>query len=339
MNNNTTLDSIIESRLIFLSAQPDDIYFHWQVELYLYQFSKHGILDNCYALFGYSQQNPSPGLIELSKKYPKNIIWYKDERNRNVENFYIPSIKPHLIKKFLRQYPSLGNNVFIHDSDILLVKLPKIELFLNDSVGYLSDTISYIGYDYIIECCNRYKEKYPELPEDDLFFKMCECIEIDPEIVKKNQKNSGGAQYLLKDIDAEYMEEFEDKCYKLYDLFIEYDKKYPIQHPIQKWTAEMWAILWVYWKIGKETRIHDEMDFSWATSTIKEFEQKNIFHCAGITHDNCSDKFYKGKFININIFDEYEKDSTIFDNVSPTTATYGYISCIKECYQNRNRPI
>jgi hypothetical protein len=36
-NNNTTLDSILESRLIFLSTQPDDIYFHWQVELYLYQ--------------------------------------------------------------------------------------------------------------------------------------------------------------------------------------------------------------------------------------------------------------------------------------------------------------
>ena len=76
MNNNTTLNSIIESRLIFLSAQPDDIYFHWQVELYLYQFSKHGILDNCYALFGYVEQNPSSQLIELSKKYPKNIIWY-----------------------------------------------------------------------------------------------------------------------------------------------------------------------------------------------------------------------------------------------------------------------
>jgi hypothetical protein len=57
MNSNTTLDSIFESRLIFLSAQPDDVYFHWQIELYLYQFSKHGILDN--ALFGYAEQNPS----------------------------------------------------------------------------------------------------------------------------------------------------------------------------------------------------------------------------------------------------------------------------------------
>jgi hypothetical protein len=83
--------------------------------------------------------------------------------------------------------------------------------------------------------------------------------------------------------------------------------------------------------------IHDELDFSWATWTIKDFEKKNIFHCAGITDDNYSDKFRKSQFINVNVFDEYEKNSTIFDNVSPTTATYGYISCIKECFQNRNK--
>jgi len=332
-----TLDSILKSRLIFLSAQPDHIYFHWQVELYLYQFSKHGILDNCYALFGYTQQNPSHGLMELSKKYPKNIIWYKDERNNNVKDFYIPSIRPHLIKKFLRQYPSLGKNIFYHDSDILLVKLPKMELFLNDSIGYLSDTISYIGYEYIKDCCKRYNEIYPELPEDDLFLRMCECIEINPEIVKINQKNSGGAQYLLKDLDTEYMEEFEDKCYKLYDLFVKYHEKYPIQHPIQTWTVDMWVILWLYWKRGKETRIHYELDFSWATWAIEDFEKKNIFHCAGVVTNDCSDKFYKGQFINVNIFDEYEKNSAIFDNVSLTNATYGYISCIKDCSKNRNK--
>jgi len=333
-NNKTTLDSIIESRLIFLSTQPDEIWFHWQVELYLYQFSKHGILVNCYALFGYTEQNPSPELIALSKKYPKNIIWYKDERKYNP---YFPSIRPHLIKKFLRQYPSLGKNVFYHDSDILLVKLPKMELFLNDSIGYLSDTISYIGYDYILESCNRYKEKYPELPEDDLFLKMCECVEIDPELVKKNQKNSGGAQLLLKDIDAEYMEEAEGKFYKLYDLFLDYEKKYPIEKPIQKWTAEMWVILWLYWKRGKETRIHAELDFSWATYSIKHFENTNIFHCAGVFSNDCSDKFYKGQFINVNVFDEYEKDPTIFDHISPNNATYGYITWIKECTKNRSK--
>ena len=176
MNNNITLNSIIDSRLIFISAQPDEVYSHWQAELYLYQFSKHGILDNCYAIFGYTQENPSVELIELKKKYPKNIVWYKDDRNINVKNFYLPSIKPHCLKKFLRQYPSLGKNIFVHDSDILLVKLPKMELFLNDSIGYLSDTINYIGYEYIKGCCKRYKEKYPELPEDDLFLTLIKKI-------------------------------------------------------------------------------------------------------------------------------------------------------------------
>lgn len=46
--------SIKKNNMIFVSAQPDIQYFHWQVEVYLYQFSKYNIQDNCFALFGYT---------------------------------------------------------------------------------------------------------------------------------------------------------------------------------------------------------------------------------------------------------------------------------------------
>jgi hypothetical protein len=184
--------------LIFISAQPDDIYFHWQVELYLYQFAKHGIKDKCYAVFGYTDDSPSKYIQNLAKTY--NIVWYKDERNSNTPNFYVPSIRPHILKKFFKDRPELGKRVFYHDSDIFIVKLPPFERMLHDDIGYLSDTISYIGHNYIVDCASRYNEKYPELPKNDLLTKMCKCVGITKKLVKSNEKNSGGAKYLLKNI-------------------------------------------------------------------------------------------------------------------------------------------
>ena len=35
------LEAIKKHNMIFISAQPDQVYFHWQVSLYLYQFAKH----------------------------------------------------------------------------------------------------------------------------------------------------------------------------------------------------------------------------------------------------------------------------------------------------------
>ena len=188
---------IRNNKMIYISAQPDQVYFHWQVELYMYQFAKHGIKDQCYAVFGYTGDKPSEYIVNLSKKY--KIFWYKDERNQYVPNFYIPSIRPHILKKFFAQYPELGKDVFYHDSDIFLVKIPILPA---DNYAYLSNTVTYIGYNYIKSCSLRYKNKYPELPDDDLFSKMCECAGISEELVKSNDLNSGGAQYLLRNIDA-----------------------------------------------------------------------------------------------------------------------------------------
>lgn len=324
--NSEIVAAIQEKNMIFVSAQPDQTYFHWQVELYLYQFSKHNIQDRCYAVFGYHGDKPSAYVTNLAKKY--NVIAYKDERKQKT---YIPSIRPHLLAKFFKEHPELGKNVFYHDSDIFLVKLPRFDILLQDeSVSYLSDTISYIGYNYIKDCGKRYKEKYPELPEDDIFQRMVKLMDIDPALVQSNEKNSGGAQYLLKDIDAQYWQDVETSCVNLYDAFLEYDTKYKLGNPIQKWTADMWAVLWTYWKRGKSTEIHVELDFSWATGTVNDYFSKNIFHLAGVTESTQKDKFFKGKYTSRNIFDEYIAHPNVFDHIHKNNATYEYISVMKE---------
>lgn len=314
--------------LIFISAQPDQVYFHWQVEVYMHQFSKHGIGDKCYAVFGYTGDGPSQYIVNLAKRY--NIVWYKDERKVDVPNFYIPSIRPHILKKFFKDRPELGKNVFYHDSDVFLVKLPPFEEMLKDDVAYLSDTVSYISYDYIEEVSKRYKQTYPDLPENDILTKMCECVGIPEDLVKVNNKNAGGAQYLLKDIDGSYWEDIENTCYKLYTLLKGYEINYPIHHHIQSWTTDMWAVLWHYWKRGKKTAIHRGLDFSWATDNINNYHQKNIFHLAGVTETSPKDVFFKGAYTNRNVIDEYRRNRKLFDNISPNSSTFEYVKMIKD---------
>ena len=300
----------------------------------MYQFATHGIQDQCYAIFGYRDQ-PSPYAQELAKKY-KGIRFYKDTRNYGAPNYYIPSIRPHILKQFFAENPTLGKNVFYHDSDIFLVKLPSFSLLLGDDNAYLSDTVSYIGYKYIAECAGRYRSTYPDLPVDDVFTKMCEIVQIDPDLVKRNDANSGGAQYLLKNIDGAFWEDVERTTNALYSMLCDYEHKYPIGHHIQKWTADMWGVLWNYWKRGGETRVHNALEFSWGTSTVTEYHMKPIFHLAGVTDADRSDKFYKGAYIQKHICHEYAKNPKMFDHVSPNNATYEYVKVIKEYVDGKN---
>ena len=45
--------------------------------------------------------------------------------------------------------------------------------------------------------------------ENDLLNKMAECIGLPVKVIEQNQDNSGGAQYLLKDIDWKFWEKCE----------------------------------------------------------------------------------------------------------------------------------
>jgi len=326
------IKSIKENNLIFVSAQPDEVYFHWQVEMYLYQFSQVGILDQTYALFGHKGDKPSDYAMGLAKKFNGRVFFYKDERTSDRLN-YAPSIRPHILKKFFKEFPDLGKNVFYHDSDIFIVKVPPFELMLKDNeenVGHLSDTISYIGAHYIVECSERYRKVYPEIPEEDLFKKMCAAVEIDTELVRSNQDNSGGAQYVLKNIGEKFWVEVEEHCFKLWRVLKDYEQKYPISDHIQSWTTDMWAVLWTYWKSGKKTVVDKNLAFSWGVSTVNEYHKNNIFHLAGVTSGMKNKHFYKGEYSGKNVLAEYRKNNDLFNGVSKDSATYEYINVIKK---------
>lgn len=321
-----------KSELNFVSAQPDVPYFHWQCEIFLNNFITMGIpSENIYVLFGVNKnQELSEGATKL-KKYTPNIIPITDDRDKK---HYIPSIKPYLITELLKQKPEIGKCMFVHDSDIIFNFLPEFDKLLNDNIQYLSDTNGYLNFDYIMDCDTRYAKSHKGLDNGMLLRDMIDVIGVDGSQVKKNNKNSGGAQYLLKN-QTWYMWY---KMYKnstvLYDKLKRFHHRYPIEHgDIQFWTAEMWSILWNLWWWGQETKVVEELNFCWATDTIEKCKTNSILHMAGVTEDMKSRCFYKGDYIEINPFDKLKEDIHYFDYVDKNSATIKYLSEIKKVSQ------
>jgi hypothetical protein len=144
----------------------------------------------------------SQGANEL-KEIGINIHSYKDER---INKRYIPSIKPFLLYKWLEQYPQYGKCFFLHDADIIFRELPDFDNMLDDDICYLSDTIGYIGYNYIMDCCRRYESQHPSSEKGQLIKEMADTVGIDVRVIKENQENSGGGQYIIKNTDYKLWE-------------------------------------------------------------------------------------------------------------------------------------
>lgn len=272
----------------FLSAQPATIYYAWQVEVMLNNFLEMGINLNWVDIVCVQQEETIPDeWLKLARGYAARFFFYKDTR---ITKNYISSVRPNILKQHFKKYPELKDQTFLyHDCDIVFSKPINWSQFEEDDIWYGSDTKWYIAYDYIIS------------KGQDVFDKMVEIVDIDPQLVIDNNDNSIGAQYILKGIDETFWERVEKDSEKLFKDISELNRKKkeqdPKHHEIQIWCADMWAVLWNGWKMGYETRCHDDLQFSWATSNETEYNRYNIMHNAGVT-GNSNGLFYKAKYTN-----------------------------------------
>ena len=315
--------------LVFVAAHPDIPYFHWQTKVYTHNFIEKGIKpENIHVLFVMVNGNTQPSEESLKMKdLGINVHHYLDDRK---EKRYIPSLRPLALSRWLKENPHLSKLYFYHDSDIVFRELPDFEKLIFDDLIYISDTLSYINYDYVISCCERYENVHKHLRKNELFELMVDTIGVTNELVKINNQNSGGAQYLLKNVGYEFWEKVYDDCTKLYFNIFEFHKKNPI-YPgeIQMWTADMWALLWNLWYFGLETRISDDISFSWATDNLQTYEKHNILHMAGVTDNLKHTMFYKGEFINVSPLDKLKENTSFFDYIDKNSATTKYVEIMK----------
>lgn len=272
----------------YICAQPATKYFAWQIDVMLFSFISVGVKSHDIDVICSNNEGIDEHFNNLIKKYPGvRFVFYEDEREYKG---YVPSIKQHLLAKHLSSFPDLQRGpIFLHDSDIALTRPIDFDGLLDDNIWYYSNTSSYLNYEYIMT------------KGRDVLEAMLDIANISEDIVRGNSRNSGGAQYLMKNVTPELMNEVVEMSHNLYepirDLSEEKKKKDPNHYPIQIWTAEMWAMLWVPWKKGIMTICPKALDFCWATDIKNKWHKVSIYHNAGVTKPS-EDMFHKGSYVN-----------------------------------------
>ena len=304
----------------YICAQPATTYYAWQVEVMLNNFRDIGINLNQVDIVC---EKPACRVPEewakLAEAYPARFFFYCD--NRRTKN-YISSIRPNILKQHFQAHPELDQDIiFYHDCDMLFTRNPNewiTEEMIIDKNWYGSDTKWYIAYDYIIgkgEQVLRTMESIMRMPDG---------------MVKANNDNAIGAQYLMKNIDHRFWQRVEQDCEVLYKDIVELNaqikQEIPDYHEIQIWCADMWALLWNAWKDGVTTVCHPSFEFSWGTSSIDEYNKHNIFHNAGVTGSE------QGLFFKANYINSYPYGADL--DINPRTASAEYYKWIKKAESN-----
>lgn len=306
----------------YVCCQPASVYYTWQVEVLINNFIKQGVnpaqMD---IVCGYTPQTGvPPNWQKMADHYSSvGFYFYPDTE---MDKSYPPSIYFHLLAKHLAAVPERQNEVlFLHDSDIVFTKTPKFDHLEAGACWYLSDTNSYLNYDYIMS------------KGANVYHQMCTILNINPLIPKLMNSNSGGAQYIVKNTTPAFWEKVERDCHALYAHFCGTEhlhiKKSEFDYPIQKWTAGMWALLWNAWLHGHETKVTKDMDFGWVTNDISDVEKYTILHNAGVVGGEEKHKrlFYKAAF-GITLPYNVELD------IDPTKASWYYWQQVQETAKN-----
>lgn len=334
--------------LKFLTICPDDTYYTWQVHSWIESLKKLGYSDKVIVLIyipSFREKNEKwKQVIDL---YPEaEFVFYKDDKKDITDklNIYIPILRPYCAAKYFKEHPEMKEKaIFYCDSDVLFTNKLDIEKFVNDDVNYLSDTNSYINASYFD---SKERDVLPSKLEEyktfDILAQATSLIGINREICERNNLHSGGAQYLLKNIDEEFWEKVIKDCLMIRVYLMGINKQF-FESEVkgyQSWCADMWAVLWNLWLREQETQVVDEMNFTWATDPITKLNTTAIFHNAGIVGDtqNGYPAFYKGKYVKGT--DPF-KDTEHIDNMlnNPETrkhCTFFYLTQLLELKQKYN---
>jgi hypothetical protein len=266
----------------FLFAQPAKKRFAWELKTALKSLIDLGVNKEDIVLL-FAQEDDS--VQQEFGDYDVHV--YLDER---YDKSYIPSIKPFLWWKYLSEDKSRENETYVYlDSDTVVLDLSAFKVRVTEKRWYCSDTVSYIGYNYLKSVSN---------PEETIAT-MLEAVKVPVEWLKSIQKESGGAQWVIKKPKAGYWHDVYVNSIVLYKA-IE-----PLDTTLQKWTAEMWAQLWTMYHYGVAPKVSKNLAFAWATD--EELGEKKIIHNAGVTEG--MELFFKGKYLDTPPLEVLEQNS------------------------------
>lgn len=333
---------------IVIFAQTIDKFFVWQCQMYIESCLSVGFEEeqlHCLLYKPNGREYNSQDWDKLKECYPKlNLHVYEDRGAQQYISIYIPIIRPHLLWQHFEKFPYLENETIIYtDCDILWRSIDSLTTLFEDDVCYISDAKSYMNVDYFN---SKIKDVLPEKLEEyktiDIVQDLCTIVGISKDKAIENNNNTGGVQYILKNVNADFWKKVEKDVLSIRVYLQEINRKFFANENkgIQSWCADLWAIQYNLWMKDTETKVVPEMNFSWATSSIETVMSLNIFHNAGVSSDvmNNVPYFYKGKYHRGNI--DPTKDphlNVILNNEeSKKYGTWYYASKLKELSNKYN---
>lgn len=259
----------------YFTVGPDNIYFEWMYEVMLTNFRKVGIdLHDSFIIVMSKTGQLSSGMLQLKKKFPEvNFSCYAYEK-RSLD--YLATLKPYGMYRFFLDHPDFSDPIFYHDSDFIFLKSPDFSALLEDDIWYLSDTVSYVGYEYLLQFGIRQ------------IAQMAKISGISIETIRMNQRNSGGAQYIIKNSTTAYWGRVYEDSFLIRQLLRDNGTK------VQVWCAEMWATIYAAWHFGYELKVDPLMDFVSSTDKKEKVKHQVMLHNNGVQPG--TGLFYKGDF-------------------------------------------
>ena len=337
----------MKKELKFLCCQPDDTYYTWQVHLWLESLKKLGHSDKAIVLLyvpDFRVQNTKwTQVIDL---YPEaEFVFYKDvDKVSKFLSIYIPIIRPYVLMRYFGEHPEMKEKaVFYCDSDIVFTENFNIDKYIDDDVSYLSDTNSYINASYFD---SKERDVLPEKLEAykqlDVLQELATINGISREIAEANNDHSGGAQYLLKNIDADFWSDVMSSCLTIRTHLQNVNKEYFASESagFQSWCADMWGVLWNVWKRGGQTINAPEMEFAWSSDGIQKLDRTTILHNAGITDPQMGGAypaFYKGTYhTGKDPFEDPHLQDVLNNETSQKHCTHYYLQQLLELKEKYN---
>lgn len=333
-------------KLKFICVQPDDQYYLWQVHAWIENLRELGHSDKATILvFTPNFRDRNEKWDELAALYPEaEFKFYKDVDG--VSEFlkvYIPVLRPYCLMKYFKENPSAtADAIFYCDCDIQFTEKFDISHLLDDEINYLSDTNSYINASYFD---SKIKDVLPEKLEEykkmDVLAQITSLIGISREVAEKNNNHSGGAQYLLKNVDGYFWNKVLNDCIIIRSYLMKINKEFFASEDkgFQSWCADMWAVLWNLWLREQETKVVPELDFAWAPDPISKLEKCTIYHNAGISNDyqDGTPVFYKGKYhLGANPFNDPHMEFVYNNEKSKEKCSHFYVTKLLNLKQKYN---
>lgn len=310
----------------YIYLQPANTRFKWELEVAITNLLDLGV-DNRSIWLVFSKDDDSVPKY-LFEKYDVNVFVYNDLRE---DKGYIPSIRPYLWAQFLRNNPEMQYETFCYlDSDTIFQRIPDWNKLPSSKTQWFgSDCNSYLGKDYI-------DSKGETLLQDMATQAGHTNTAVNLGYASKTN-NVVGATWVISQPTAEFWETAYYNTLDLYNYLTRIESHYINLHkdedykPIQKWTAEMWAVLWTAWSRGISTLASNELIFTWSTDPASDWMKHNLLHNAGVVNSDMG-LFFKGAYSNTEPYADAENGA--FPNTDK--ASYYYVQAIKRVTERDN---